>query len=743
MANDITLKINDSQEIIKVNASNGSVTKPELDSLNVAFKNEDNEFTVIQTVVGLKSDTDDQYTTYTTDGGEANAGDLINSVLINSQININSDFTTPNDKGIIISSLGSYNVSSGQTLTFDSKLDVKLDRQIFFGDGDVRFNSGATNKINAVWFGATPNSGVDSSDAIRKAIDSAIHSEGTSTVYFPEGVYTIEKPIYPRRYNNGDLSFYNLTLLGSQFNYSSFSGNGGVSSFDVPNEIPFVFGLQGCRGVEVKNLAFTGYMSEPTKEDLIFLDDDSVYSQDRYAPLAAIVIDPLNDNGGTPLPDGYSHPDLVYDNDLNSSKVLIENCSIAGFPTGIALSPNGVTQQGDSISISNVRIKDGVYGVVSCQDQARTVTVNNNCIFQRLKWVFCGDVFGALQGIMPEVSDSKIADGCAWVFRYSGSVSYGHFVNLYAEGLYGIGFCLSNFQPLSFVNCTFKFNPKTALQKKGYINPCLLYTNNASFIGSLILFGGDETVTEPLVISVNEVSYNNCYFDTKPVNIGANVGIKNSTINTFSYLRSSKTPFTTWNVDTMTDQTTKTINYDGLIGDDHTYTLTTTEPYNVGEFVFGLIDPLDFFPFTTQKINTAIGEIISVNAGVSVTFKSNSLPLSNTSIKVVDYPTMNNGTPVLKSIDIGSWNMNSKDTQTVSHSLSATEWLTVHDMTASIINDSDISPRKIYMLSLDGNIEIDENDFILNRTLNGFFDSSSFNETGVNKGSISFKYRPD
>jgi len=47
------------------------------------------------------------------------------------------------------------------------------------------------------------------------------------------------------------------------------------------------------------------------------------------------------------------------------------------------------------------------------------------------------------------------------------------------------------------------------------------------------------------------------------------------------------------------------------------------------------------------------------------------------------------------------------------------------------------------MLSLDGNIEIDENDFILNRTLNGFFDSSNFNQTGVNKGIISFKYRPD
>ncbi len=743
MANDITLTINDSQEIIKVNASNGSVTKPELDSLNVAFKNEDNNFTEKQTVVGLKSLTDDKYTTFTTDGGEANAGDLINSVLINSQININSDFTTPNDKGIIISSLGSYNVSSGQTLTFDSKIDVKLDKQIFFGDGDVRFNSGATKQINAVWFGATPNSGVDSSDAIRKAIDSAIHSEGTSTVYFPSGVYTIEKPIYPRRDTGSGLSFYNLTLLGSQFNYSNFGGNGGVSSFDVPNEIPFVFGLQGCRGVEIKDLAFKGYMSEPTKEDLIFLDDDSVYSQDRYAPLAAIVIDPLNDNGGTPLPDGYSHPDLVYDNSLNSSKVLIENCSIAGFPTGIALSPNGVTQQGDSISISNVRIKDGVYGVVSCQDQARTVTVDSNCIFQRLKWVFCGDIFGSQTGIMPEVSDIKIADGCAWVFRYSGTTTYAHFVNVYAEGLYGLGFCLSNFQPLSFVNSTFKFNPKTASQKKGYINPCLLYTDNASFVGCTISVGGDETITEPLVISVDKISYNNCYFDTKLINIGVNVSTKNTTIDIFSYVRDSKIPFTTWNIDTMTDQTTKTINYDGLVGDDHIYTLTTTEPYNVGEFVFGLIEPLNFFPFTTEKINTALGEIVSVNAGVSVTFKSNTLPLANTSIKVIDYPTRNNGTPVLKSIDIGSWNMNNKDTQTVSHGLSNTEWLTVHSMSASILNDDDVVPRKVYMLSLDGNIEIDENDFILNRTLNGFFDSSNFNQTGVNKGIISFKYRPD
>ena len=662
----------------------------------------------------------------------------IEANVIKDSTNIDTDTTTSSDENILVVGDGSFDVNSGSTLTFDSKLEVSLNKQIFFGDGDVLFN-----KINVVWFGATPNSGIDSSESIKKAIKSAIHSEGSSVVYFPPGVYTIEKPIYPRRYNSGSLSYYNLTLLGSQFNYSNFGGNGGVSSFDVPNEIPFVFGLQGCRGVEVKNLAFKGYMAEPTKEDLIYLDDNSVYNQDRYAPLSAIVIDPLNDNGGTPLPDGYSHPDLVYDNSLNSSKVLIENCSIAGFPTGIALSPNGVTQQGDSISISNVRVKDGVYGVVSCQDQARTVTVENNCIFQRLKWVFCGDLFGARTGIMPEVSDTKIADGCAWVFRYSGTASYAHFVNVYAEGLYGIGFCLSNFQPLSFVNSTFKLNPKTASQKKGYINPCILYTDNASFVGSTIGVGGDETITEPLVIYVDNISYNNCYFDTKLVNLSSNVVVRNKTIDTLSYVRDSKIPFTTWDVDMMISQTTRNVVYDGLVGDDHTYTITTTDPYNVGEFVFGLIDPLDFFPFTIQKINTALGEIISVNAGVSVTFKSNTLPLANTSIKVIDYPTIKEGELIDSIQDIGSWNMGSTENKSVSHGLSATEWLTVRDISVIIYNDADVVPRASRMLRFDGYTELTETNFELHRTESGFFDGSDWNASGTERGYITFKYTPD
>lgn len=667
----------------------------------------------------------------------------IEANVIKDSTNIDTDTTTSSDENILVVGDGSFDVNSGSTLTFDSKLEVSLNKQIFFGDGDVLFNSGAVDKINVVWFGATPNSGVDSSESIKKAIKSAIHSEGSSVVYFPPGVYTIEKPIYPRRYNSGSLSYYNLTLLGSQFNYSNFGGNGGVSSFDVPNEIPFVFGLQGCRGVEIKNLAFKGYMAEPTKEDLIYLDDNSVYNQDRYAPLSAIVIDPLNDNGGTPLPDGYSHPDLVYDNSLNSSKVLIENCSIAGFPTGIALSPNGVTQQGDSISISNVRVKDGVYGVVSCQDQARTVTVENNCIFQRLKWVFCGDLFGARTGIMPEVSDTKIADGCAWVFRYSGTASYAHFVNVYAEGLYGIGFCLSNFQPLSFVNSTFKLNPKTASQKKGYINPCILYTDNASFVGSTIGVGGDETITEPLVIYVDNISYNNCYFDTKLVNLSSNVVVRNKTIDTLSYVRDSKIPFTTWDVDMMISQTTRNVVYDGLVGDDHTYTITTTDPYNVGEFVFGLIDPLDFFPFTIQKINTALGEIISVNAGVSVTFKSNTLPLANTSIKVIDYPTIKEGELIDSIQDIGSWNMGSTENKSVSHGLSATEWLTVRDISVIIYNDADVVPRASRMLRFDGYTELTETNFELHRTESGFFDGSDWNASGTERGYITFKYTPD
>jgi hypothetical protein len=191
----------------------------------------------------------------------------------------------------------------------------------------------------------------------------------------------------------------------------------------------------------------------------------------------------------------------------------------------------------------------------------------------------------------------------------------------------------------------------------------------------------------------------------------------------------------------MTDQNNENIVYDGLVVSDHHYTYTTAEPYNVGDFVFGLIDPLNFFPFTTQKINTALGEIVSVNAGVSVTFKSNVLPLANTTIKVIEYPTKNNAKPISKSIDIDNWNMNNNDTTTVSHGLSATEWLTVHDMTVSINTDTDVVPRKLYMLSLDGYIEIDETNFTLNRTLNGFFDSAEYNESGLNRGVVSFKYR--
>ena len=564
--------------------------------------------------------------------------------------------------GLFIGSDGLFDitVNSVDKLTINSKMTVFQDKQVFKflpdWEGNVQFGLNTVEHINVLWFGAQPFTGDpmiipdDSTTAIQKAIDCAIASPGVSVVYFPPGQYRITRPLIALR-QGGDTypTFFNLTLTGNQQPFSPYGGRG-VSVLKVmvdageDEEIPFVLGIQNCRGLTVKNLVFQGYMDTLDQNDLIYKSTEELYAPiKQHAPLCGIVIDPFHST--IVLAEQYEglqayydimHPEEHPDQNRGSSKVMIENCVIQDFPNGIVFSPTGGVlfpdgtlntgaQQGDSIVVENSKISNVINAIVSCQTEARRLVVNN-CDFSNMKFVFNGDQYGQKRGIIPEASNLKVAGGVAWLFRFNGSHSYGHFSHVYCEALYGIGYCVSNFQPLNFVSCVFKIR-RMSDPIKGFVNPCILYGDNASMIGCTITIGGTEP--EPLVMAVDKFTSLNCLWDTIPINIGDN--LSDHFINTdFNHsVRSGKVDSNSWKDQPFSDFDNLSVHHDSL--DQFYFDTPHTGIYSdvKKHFVFGHVkfntipftaDPLTGLPFETAPFYTCYGQVTQVDPSVVLGF---------------------------------------------------------------------------------------------------------------------------
>jgi hypothetical protein len=102
-----------------------------------------------------------------------------------------------------------------------------------------------------------------------------------------------------------------------------------------------------------------------------------------------------------------------------------------------------------------------------------------------------------------------------------------------------------------------------------------------------------------------------------------------------------------------------------------------------------------------------------------------------------------------KTIEIGDWDMDSSQTATVAHGLSATDWLKIRSVEVMIRNDSGgtdtyYTDSTDTSANADDGIEIEKID-ATNVTLKcaaatSTFDNTSFNETSYNRGWVTIWY---
>lgn len=99
-----------------------------------------------------------------------------------------------------------------------------------------------------------------------------------------------------------------------------------------------------------------------------------------------------------------------------------------------------------------------------------------------------------------------------------------------------------------------------------------------------------------------------------------------------------------------------------------------------------------------------------------------------------------------REIPIGDWDMDATANISIPHSLSSTQWKTIRNISATIIDDADTGYYSIYGESdtgQRGTIITNSTSIQLFRVTGGIFDSTAFNATSFNRGYISFWYNPN
>ena len=86
--------------------------------------------------------------------------------------------------------------------------------------------------------------------------------------------------------------------------------------------------------------------------------------------------------------------------------------------------------------------------------------------------------------------------------------------------------------------------------------------------------------------------------------------------------------------------------------------------------------------------------------------------------------------------------MDTTNTSNLTHTLSATEWKTVRNM--SVIIRDDLDSAIFEFISYPSNTILGNvSNFAITRLATGFFDTTDFDSTSYNRGWLTFNYTPD
>jgi len=324
-----------------------------------------------------------------------------------------------------------------------------------------------TGILNAQWFGATGNGSTDDWYALQKGINYILSNPNTGrTLYLPPGTYRITRPLIIARTAGTSYKQSSINLIGPA---NSKSLSAGMANIVPTYTNTFAIGVQLGKGVLIKDLQITGRFSFPNKLTDVQVDTlsasewtDGVCRNNPKSPYAGIVIDPFCDS--TVFEDHADmypglHPYyLPHISRGGSTAVQVVGCSIRNFIVGFMLTPSN-QQNGDLIDVIDCDISSNKVGYAMGQAQSK------ECHVERLKcWgpthtLFDNVNYGFRHGDganIPLVDGVNIAGQVKQLCWVQAASFGGVFRNVYAEGLFRIGF-VGGMATVSFEDCQLNF----------------------------------------------------------------------------------------------------------------------------------------------------------------------------------------------------------------------------------------------------------------------------------------------
>jgi len=365
-------------------------------------------------------------------------------------------------------SVGPHGTSSSGVQLPASTISADLPYPLF--DGGVNRSTSArfSDYTCVLEFGAIGDGVADDTAAIQAAINYVAYVRQGGTVFMPQGRYKTSDTLhlgYGVAYNG--TPYTTVNLMGA--------GRGSSISGKVTNIIPTfrdrpVIAISGGRQSSVTGISFIGDSAYMEAQGLHYpagqqADIDThpgnalaadvvtwinpawpANAASRYAPFAAIAVDPYLGSAPTP-----AYPNVIFPSFLGtpaqynksaSSDVIIEDNFFEGFTVAIVCTPSGGSLQGDFVRVHFNWIRYCIYGCSVGHTDARLMSFSWNYINQ-CHTGLAGDAHGQQLGQFGSVILNTGFDRCVnWITLSDVSNERGGpvtLLNCYGENCWRIG----------------------------------------------------------------------------------------------------------------------------------------------------------------------------------------------------------------------------------------------------------------------------------------------------------------
>lgn len=366
-------------------------------------------------------------------------------IVISGAVSIPTTKTVKVEKGTRLTGSGSITggiwEASSETQIFDTTLAL------------TNLQSGLPY-FSVKWFGAKTD-GTDAHPAIQRAVDMIIYTTvNVRTIYFPSGNYYISAPIVCAYMAASKYQFFTINLKGDGGAY--FTGSGATANI-LPTftDRPAII-FQNARSSIISGLAIMGRFNPVflggNKEfyetlSTAYVAKSAVSCRDNAkSPYAGIHIDPFTNDGTRLGADEYPGMGSYYayatlgTHHSGSSAVRVEDCGISGFVVNHIIGGNGLSRNGDNMTVERVTSQVCKVAFASCNDQQKDNFYRNIVCWDRVHTVFDNVDYGSGTPGQFHVDGANLAGNINRLWNIRSGGYYGSFFkNIFAESIFQLG----------------------------------------------------------------------------------------------------------------------------------------------------------------------------------------------------------------------------------------------------------------------------------------------------------------